>query len=51
MTEPRHALVVVVMTVMVAGCPAPSGNPEVLWLQPSNGEQNVKLGGDEPNPY
>lgn len=47
----RHTLALAVVVMTVAGCPAPSGNPEVLWLQPTNGEQNVKLGGDEPPPY
>ena len=40
------------MVAVLAGCPSdPPGNPAVLWLQPTNGEQNVKLGGTEPNPY
>lgn len=40
------------LLVLLAGCPSdPTGNPSVLWLQPTNGEQNVKLGPDEPNPY
>jgi len=46
MTKPLALL------VLLAGCPSdPAGNPSVLWLQPTNGEQNVKLGADEPNPY
>ena len=37
---------------VLAGCPSdPAGNPSVLWLIPRNGEQNVALGPDEPNPY
>ena len=40
------------LVVVLTGCPSdPTGNPSVLWLQPTNGEQNVKLGDVEPNPY
>jgi hypothetical protein len=38
----------VLLLTLLAGCPS---GYTVLWLQPTNGEQNVKLGTDEPNPY
>jgi hypothetical protein len=37
--------------IVLAGCPSEPGNPPVLWLAPTNGEQDVKLVGSEPNPY
>ncbi len=41
------------LVFVLAGCPSnpPTGNPAVLWLQPTNGEQNVKLGPEQPSPY
>jgi hypothetical protein len=40
------------LVALLAGCPSdPAGNPAVLWLIPRNGEQNVALGPNEPNPY
>ena len=42
----------VALVALLAGCPSdPPGNPDVLWLIPRNGEQNVALGPNEPDPY
>ena len=42
----------IAVLALLAGCPSnPPGNAALLWLQPTNGEQNVKLGPEEPNPY
>jgi hypothetical protein len=38
----------VLLVTLLAGCP---DSQTTLWLQPTNGEQNVKLGTAEPNPY
>jgi hypothetical protein len=37
--------------IALAGCPSPKDNPAVLWLAPTNGEQNVKLVDAEPPPF
>lgn len=36
---------------VLAGCPSEPVNPPVLWLAPTNGEQNVKLVASEPSPF
>jgi hypothetical protein len=37
--------------LVVAGCTSEKENPPVLWLAPTNGEQNVKLVSSEPPPF
>jgi hypothetical protein len=39
--------------IVLAGCPSskPDTNPAVLWLAPTDGEQDVKLVGSEPPPF
>jgi hypothetical protein len=42
----------VAAVIALAGCPSkPETNPAVLWLAPTNGEQDVKLVGSEPPPF
>lgn len=40
-----------VLAVVLSGCPSDPGNPETLWLALDGSEVKVKLIDHEPTPY
>ena len=47
----KHSLPALAALTCLAGCPSDDGNPDVLWLALDGRETEVRLVGDEPQPF